>query len=567
MGVVKDITERKRAELLLETEFAVTRVLVESATLPEATPRLLQAICECAGWDIGELWWVDPHAKVLRWGGAWHKPSPKAARFEWLSRGVTFSPSSGLPGRVWASRRQEWIADVLTDANFVRGSSAAEAGLHAAFAFPILGEREVVAVMTFFGHDTLEPDDELLELMTDIGRRIGQYSDHKRAEETLRESQKRYHTLAEVSPAGIFHTDANGDCLYVNERWSEIAGLTLQEALGEGWARGLHPDDRERVFHEWHRAATENRPFQSEYRFQRPDGVATWVFGQAVAETNPDGEAVGYVGTITDITKRKRLEEELIRSERVWAVGEMAAGVAHNFNNVLAVVLGRAGFLLLQLEEGKAQFGEARQNLVVIERAALNGAAMVHRLLEFARNTPQGEEAVTVDVEELLTHTLELSRHRWKDEAEAQGRHIQVVLKPDHVPPVLGHPTELQEVLLCLILNAIDAMPQGGTLTLSTWAEEGRVCLGVKDTGIGIPEEIQARVFEPFFTTKGPQSTGLGLSVGYGIIQRHEGEIVVDSQPGHGTTFTVKLPARASPAPRVDLAATTPRGTTPYPHR
>ncbi len=123
------------------------------------------------------------------------------------------------------------------------------------------------------------------------------------------------------------------------------------------------------------------------------------------------------------------------------------------------------------------------------------------------------------------------------------------------VPPVVGNPAELREVLLNLVFNAIEAMPGGGTLVLSSWAEDSAICLAVKDTGVGIPEEVRSRIFDPFFTTKGPHSSGLGLSVSYGIIRRHGGQITVDSQPGEGTTFTIRLPVREPPPPPPGEAA------------
>lgn len=136
-------------------------------------------------------------------------------------------------------------------------------------------------------------------------------AERRRALEALRESEYRYSTLAKVAPVGIFGTDASGRCLYVNERWCEIAGLTPQEALGEGWVKALHPDDRERLLTQWYQAVKQHLPFQSEYRFQTPQGVQTWVFGQTVAEKGNAGEVTGYVGTITDITERKQVEEQL----------------------------------------------------------------------------------------------------------------------------------------------------------------------------------------------------------------------------------------------------------------
>ena len=133
----------------------------------------------------------------------------------------------------------------------------------------------------------------------------------RNAESALRESERRYHTLAKLSPVGLFHANAEGHCLYVNERWCEISGITPEEALGEGWLEAIHPDDRERVLLQWLLATKENLPFQSEYRFQTPSGVVSWVFGQAHADAEPSGKVIGYVGTIADITGRKQALERM----------------------------------------------------------------------------------------------------------------------------------------------------------------------------------------------------------------------------------------------------------------
>lgn len=144
-------------------------------------------------------------------------------------------------------------------------------------------------------------------------------TERKRSESALKESERRYHTLAQVSPVGIFRTDVDGNCIYVNERWCELAGMDGNQALGEGWAAALHPDDRERLFAEWYGAAREKRPFRAECRFRRPDGTITWLLAQAAAERDEQGEVIGYVGTITDITTRKRTEN---------AIHQIAAGVS-----------------------------------------------------------------------------------------------------------------------------------------------------------------------------------------------------------------------------------------------
>jgi signal transduction histidine kinase/DNA-binding response OmpR family regulator len=253
----------------------------------------------------------------------------------------------------------------------------------------------------------------------------------------------------------------------------------------------------------------------------------------------------------------QQTQGQLIQVEKLRALGEMAGGVAHDFNNLLAIILGRAQYL--SLRHGEMTPEEVRRSLGIIERASLDGAETVRRLMNFTRATPRSREAEAVDPNEILDYVADASRPRWKDEVEAKGRQIQVVVERGDVPLVEGNGSELREVMLNLIFNAIEAMPQGGRLTLRSWTEGGSVCLAVQDTGIGMPEEVAQKIFDPFFTTKGPQRSGLGLSVSYGIIRRHHGEIVVESRPGEGTTFTIRLPIRPAPPRTVEEVPAPPR--------
>src|SRR5262249_3400796 len=207
---------------------------------------------------------------------------------------------------------------------------------------------------------------------------------------------------------------------------------------------------------------------------------------------------------------------------------------------------------------------EAERRFGIVEQAALDGAKIVRRLMEFTRAAPRPSELEVVSVKELFASALAAAQPKWKDEAHAEGRQIEVLTQLREVPPILGNPAELREVLLNLIFNAVDAMPNGGRLTLSSWREGKSVCLAVADTGEGMPEAIVSRVFEPFFTTKGPHSSGLGLSVSYGIVRRHQGDLSVRSRPGQGATFTIRIPMCEAPPARVESpAAATPPSASP----
>ncbi|HEX4996562.1 MAG TPA: GAF domain-containing protein, partial [Methylomirabilota bacterium] len=235
-------------------------------------------------------------------------------------------------------------------------------------------------------------------------------------------------------------------------------------------------------------------------------------------------------------------QDQLVRTEKLRALGEMASGVAHDFNNLLASILGRAQLLLERIQDVKL-----RQWLKVIERAAMDGARTVRRLQDFT-GIRRDQPAVDVDLNQVLQQVLETTESIWRqDRGRSGGAEIQVeTALAAELPPVAGDPAELREAFTNLVLNAVDAMPKGGTLTLRTRAAEGQVEVEVRDTGTGIPEHIREKIFDPFFTTKGPKGTGLGLSMAYGILQRHNGRITVESEAGHGTTFRLLFPAVVS---------------------
>ena len=242
-------------------------------------------------------------------------------------------------------------------------------------------------------------------------------------------------------------------------------------------------------------------------------------------------------------------QDQLVRTEKLRALGEMASGVAHDFNNLLASILGRAQLLLRRVKEP-----QHLQWLQVIERAALDGAQTVKRLQDFTR-IRRDQPLLPLDLSDVVRDALEITQSRWQEEPLSRGVTIEVRTALPPVPAILGDAGELREVFTNLILNAVDAMPGGGALTLSTAVVDEQVVATVSDTGTGIPEAVREKIFDPFFTTKGPQGTGLGLSMTYGIVSRHGGVITVESQEGRGTSFRLAFPPAVGHAPTAGPAA------------
>ena len=377
-------------------------------------------------------------------------------------------------------------------------------------------------------------------------------TERRKTEGALRKSEEKYHNLVENANDAIVSINEDGLIIDFNRKAGELFGYARDEILGKSIVL-LSPldvrDRQEKLLEEF--KTTRNVYIVGrtlEGKGLRSDGREFPFEGSAfIFETGG-----GYILTviIRDITERKKMEEKFIQSEKLRALGELAGGVAHDFNNVLAAILGRVQLVMMRLApppgkpEKRKSMVELKESLKIIERAALDGAETVRRIQEFAR-TPREDTTQyfdSVDINEIIQHVLEFTRARWKDNAEAKGILFKIQKSLPHLHPVAGNASELREVFINLINNALDAMPEGGSIKVRSLRDDDQVVVQMEDTGRGIPRTLQDRIFDPFFTTKGPQSTGLGLSVSYGIINRHRGTITVDSREGQGTTFSISLP-------------------------
>jgi signal transduction histidine kinase len=241
------------------------------------------------------------------------------------------------------------------------------------------------------------------------------------------------------------------------------------------------------------------------------------------------------------LAELKATQQHVIQQERLRALGEMASGIAHDFNNALVPILGFAELLKMS-PTTLADRENAASYIDMIHTSAKDAASVVSRLRQFYRKQEEGEVFEAVNLDKLVKQTVTLTRPRWKDQAQANGATIQVRLDLEAVPAISGEEAALREVLTNLIFNAVDAMPAGGTITLRTRRDADSAIVEVGDSGTGMTEEVRKRCLEPFFSTKGERGTGLGLSMVFGIVQRHEGSIDIRSEEGRGTTFAIRLP-------------------------
>ncbi len=343
----------------------------------------------------------------------------------------------------------------------------------------------------------------------------------------------------------IVITDIEGRTQYVNPRFTEVSGHTLEECL-ENDARVLregHPD--EASYQRLMETVMAGNEWQGELSRIKKDGFKVWESVQVSCIRNVSGEITNLLCLREDITERKRLEEELRQSQKMESLGTLAGGIAHDFNNLLAVINGYAELSALHPND-PALF---QKSLREIKRASQRAIGLVRQILTFSRKAQV--HFAPVDMNQLVRELTALL-------AETFPRKVAFSISLlDGLPTLLADQNQLQQIVLNLCVNARDAMPDGGTISISTslvggdslaYAEAARdksyICLRVTDTGTGMTPEVKARIFEPFFTTKaGTDGTGLGLAVVYGIVASHRGFIDVESVPDKGSTFTILMPS------------------------
>jgi PAS domain S-box-containing protein len=420
IGTATDVTERKRLEERLRVQHTVAQILAEAATIEEASPRILRAMGECLGWDVGALWRVDREAEALRCVELWHKASIEVPEFERVSREFIFVPGLGLPGRVWSSLEPEYIPDVVPDENFPRGSIAEREGLHSAFGFPILLGGEVLGVIEFFSREIRQPDQELLNMLAAIGSQIGQFVERKRAEEAFRKAQM-----------------------------------------------------------------------------------------------------------------------QLAHANRVATVGQLSASINHEANQPITAAVTYALAARRWLSAEPPNFREVDTALSLIVKEGNRAGEVIGRTRALIKKVPARKDAVAIN--DAILEVIALTR----TEAANNGVSVRTQLA-EGLPRIQGDRVQLQQVLLNLTINAIEAMrdisEEERELLISSRNEPDGVSVEVRDSGPGFAPADLDRVFEAFYSTK-PGGLGLGLSICRSIIEAHNGRLWASPNVPRGAIFSFIAPA------------------------
>jgi PAS domain S-box-containing protein len=367
----------------------------------------------------------------------------------------------------------------------------------------------------------------------------------RHVERSLRESEERFRHIANAAPVMIWLVDRERGNEFSNDGWLAFTGRTLQQELGDGWVDGVHSEDKRRVVEAFEAAFTRRERFDIEYRHRRHDGVFSWIHNVGVPRYAQDGAFLGYVGASVDVTDRKRAEEAtqaLAHAQRLAVLGEVTGMVAHEMRQPLSAILLSAYTASTLLRQREPPVDEVIDIMNSIDADGQRADKTIDAIRAFARKQPSRRENVDLNV--VIADVLRLVA----SDAIRRGVSLRKELAPA-LPPVMGDPIQLQQVLVNLIVNAMDAqsdIPQSRRyVTISSRLGAEEIEVAVRDGGCGIPPEKMSLLFESFFTDK-HQGMGLGLSIARTFVAEHRGRIWVENNPEGGATFRFALPAAES---------------------
>ncbi|SRR5216684_2250533 len=540
------ISERKLSEICPAIDNTVLAMISSGAPLCDVLNVLCRVIEEQFPELVCSVLLLDPDGRTLRHGAA---PSLSES-YKKAIDGLTIGPSVGSCGT--AAYREELVivSDISCDPLWTEFRKLALAdGLRACWSTPIRPKHgKVLGTFAIYYREPRGPDTLELQIVERATHLAGIAIERKRSEDALQQAERKYRSIVENASEGIFQTTPGGGYLTVNPALARMYGYELPEELMasvKDIGRQVYVDPSRRE--EFKRLMEEQNVVQGfEYQVYRKDRIKIWLSENVRAVRDSSGAILYYEGMVEDITERKRLEDQLRRAQKMEAVGQLAGGVAHDFNNLLMVIQGYSEVMLARLDPAEP----LRKNAEEIQKATERAASLTRQLLAFSRM--QVLRPKILDLNAVLAEMGKMLPRLIREDIELR------IVPGASLGSVKADQSQIEQVILNLLVNARDAMPRGGKLTIETASAElndeyarghtgvrpGKYAmLAVSDTGVGMDSETQAHIFEPFFTTKElGKGTGLGLATVYGIVKQSSGWIWVYSEVGKGTTFKIYLP-------------------------
>jgi PAS domain S-box-containing protein len=600
-GIARDITERRQLERRLTVQVVVARIMSESDSLEDAAPSLLQAICESLGCDMGQLWRLDREAETLRWLAVWRASSLEADEFEEASRNRSFGRGIGLPGRIWASRKSEWIENLTEDGNFPRAEFAARSGLVSAFGFPVMLGQVVMGVMEFFSQDKLEHDPSLLEVMNGVGNQIGQFVERKRAEEErgqlfereqrarleleatmermrqvqtvtevvlahlsldklLAELIDRVHDAMDVDTVEILLREEGGDDLVAWATRGLELDVRIKVPIGSGFAGRVAQQKSPLMIDDTDKANL-HTPFLREKGVKSLLGVPLLIEGRVVGVihvgrlaprpfTEDDArllELVAFRVALAIDNARLFEEERAARREAELASrakDEFLTTISHELRTPLTPIIGWVHMIRNDLLPQK----ETAHGLEVIEKNSHALKRLINDLLYMSAilSGKMRMEEMSMRLEAVVREAIETVRPM------AATREIQIELTfGDWQNEIItGDRIRLGQALVNLLDNAIKFSVPAGVVKVRCANDGDDVVVHVEDAGRGIAADFIPFVFERFRQEDGSKTRshgglGLGLALVRSFVEAHRGSVQVSSAgQGQGSRFTIRLPRR-----------------------
>ena len=547
-GIARDCTHRVALEKqILQKNRELTAVVSVSSAIShtldidEISKVSLERFCELAALSCGAALIATFDESVFR-TASFHNLSPKfISRLE--EKSLLKNLLSGLEELKRPLTNRE-IEDESVSASFGKFTKlCAEERVRSYLLLPLFFNEELMGFLFGGRHIRKDLKAEEIEILNAIGKQISVALGNAKLFNVVRDAKREWETTFDTMSELVYTQDSEGMIARVNQALARRLNRQPRDLVNRKAEEIFQDPQSPWCHHQKEEMYVKDKLISVEFEDKRLKGYFE-------ISTTPvytaEGRLFAWLFVGKDVTEQRKLQNQIVELERLTALGEMANGVAHDFNNLLAGILGKTQLLLKQLEDGTVvDIQSIKADLKTIESKSIQGAQTVRRIQDFTRICTD-QFFQEVELNELVQEAVKSIKPIWRDQFEAEGIPLEVVFDPGNIPPVSGNRSELMEAVRNILRNSLDAMPDGGTIRITSFAEQAdlqpTVSIQIADNGMGMSEEVRRKIFDPFFSTKGPKGTGLGMSVTYGIVRRHHGDIKVLSSLGRGTTCIISLP-------------------------